>query len=93
MLFHITATHAPTNCSAHKPERQAAFGQVMQTAADHGVTLKGVFADAPGHTVYILAETDKALALAQLLDPVLEYGQYEIRPIADARELMASLEE
>ena len=92
MLFHITATHEPTNCSAHKPERQAAFAQVMQTAADQGVTLKGVYADAPGHTIYILAETDSALAMAKLLDPVLEYGHYQIRPVADARALMAALQ-
>lgn len=63
----------------------------MQTAEKHGVTLKRVFADAPGHTDYILAETESALAMARLLDPVLEYGHYEIRPITDARELMEAL--
>ena len=88
MLFHITHTHSATNCSAKQPERQAAFGQVMQTAAEYDVTIKGAYADGPGHTVYILAETDDALNLAQLLYPVLEYGHYDIRPIVGVRELM-----
>ena len=91
MLFHITHTHTATNCSANRPERQAAFGQVMQTAGDHGVTIVGTYTDAPGHTVYLIAETDDALAIAKLLRPVLEYGHYEIRPVVDTRALMAEL--
>ncbi|MFZ0545826.1 MAG: DUF3303 family protein [Candidatus Promineifilaceae bacterium] len=93
MLFHITGTHEPTNCSAHDPERQAAFQKVMQTAESYGITLKGVYTDAPAHTVYILAETNDALAISKLIDPVLAYNHYEIRPVVEAGTLMESLRE
>ncbi|MFW5942869.1 MAG: DUF3303 domain-containing protein [Chloroflexota bacterium] len=93
MLFHITHTHNAENCSAHKPERQKDFAGVMQNAGDFGVTLHGAYADAPGHAVYLIVEADDALALAGLLGPVLEYGQYEIRPVADAGQLLAELGE
>ena len=91
MLFHITHTHTAENCSAHRPERQDNFRSVMQGADEMGVTLHGVYVDAPGHAVYMIAEADDALALARLLDPVLEYGHYEVRPVAGARELMEAL--
>lgn len=93
MLFHITHTHRPENCSAHKPERQKDFANVMQNADEFGVKLHGSYADAPGHAVYLIAEADDAMALAGLLGPVLEYGQYEIRPVADLGQLMAAFGE
>lgn len=93
MLFHITHTHRAENCSAHKPQRQANFGKVMSGADDVGVTIHGAYADAPGHAVYIVAEAGDALDIARLLDPVLEYGHYEVRPVVDAGQLMAALGE
>ena len=91
MLFHITHTHRAENCSAHRPERQENFRNVMQNAAEMGVRLHGVYTDAPGHAVFLIAESDDALALARLLEPVLEYGHYDVRPVVGAQELREAL--
>lgn len=93
MLFHITATHDPTNCSAHKPERQAAYGKLAASAESFGIKPHGIYADAPGHALYMTIECDNAMALSNWLDPVLEYAHHDVRPVVDANQLLASLRE
>ena len=91
MLFHITQTYSPTNCSAHDPERQAAFRQTMATAADRGVQIKGAYVDGLGHSTFIVVEAESALALARVFYPVLEFGHYNVRPVVAAGEFMDAM--
>lgn len=91
MIFHVTATHRPQNCSAHRPERQKAFRELFSRAQGLGVKLHGNYVDAPGHAVYIVMEAEDAMAISRLLEPVLEFGHYEIRPVVDTVRLMNEL--
>jgi hypothetical protein len=92
MLFHATHRHTHETCSAHKPESQALFGKVLASADELGVKIIGSYVDAPGHAVYMIIEADTALQIAQFFDPILELGDTEIRPVADAMALLQQME-
>lgn len=93
MLFHATHRHTHETCSAHKPENMALFVKAIASADELGVKIIGAYTDAPGHAVYTIIEADTALQIAQFFDPILELGNTEIRPVADAMELMQHLQE
>lgn len=83
MLFHATHRHNHHSCVAHDPEGKAKFAQVFQGAEDAGVKLVGVYADPPGHTIYMILETDAAENLVKFFDPIVDMGDTEIRPVVD----------
>ena len=93
MLFHATHRHTHETCSAHKPESRALFGQALASADELGVKIIGSYVDAPGHAVYMIIEAETALQVAQLFDPILELGDMEIRPVADAMALLQQLQQ
>ena len=93
MLFHTTHRHTHQSCSAHKPENLKLFAKAIASAEDIAVKIIGSYTDAPGHTLYMIVEADSALQLAQFFDPILELGDTDIRPVADALALMQQLQE
>ncbi len=66
-------------------------GEFASRAQGLGVKLHGNYVDAPGHAVYIVMEAEDAMAISRLLEPVLEFGHYEIRPVVDTVRLMNEL--
>ncbi len=93
MLFHATHRHSHETCPAHQPENLARFAKTMRSANELGVNIIGSFADAPGHTVYMIIEADTALQIAQFFDPILELGDTEIKPVTDTMALLQRLQE
>ena len=92
MLFHATHRHSHETCPAHMPEKRALFTKVVASADDIGVKIIGSYADAPGHTVYMIIEADTALQIAQLFDPILDLGDTEIKPVADTIKLLDQMQ-
>ncbi len=89
MLFHITHIHTPKTCPYHDPEKaRATFGKMLSSAESLGVTLVGVWVDAPAHTMYIVAETDSSQKLEEMLGPAFEIGRAETRVVQDGRALI-----
>ncbi len=93
MLFHATHRHTHATCPAHMPEKRALFVKALNSAKEIGVKIIGSYADAPGHTVYLIIEADTALQIAQLFDPILELGDTEIKPVADSMKLLDQMKE
>lgn len=93
MLFHATHRHTHETCSAHNPENQKKFEETFGGAEKTGVKVHGYYVDAPGHAVYMILEADTALQISKFFDPILELGDTEIRPVADAMELLKQLRE
>ena len=82
MLFHITHVHSAESCPYHDTETVAkTYGKALLGFEEAGVTQHGAYVDAPAHTIY-------------LIDPIIDAGSAEIRPIRDAvataRERMSS---
>ena len=89
MLFHITHVHTPESCPYNNPEKtRATFGKMMSNAESLGVTLVGVWVDAPAHTVYIVAETDSSQKLEEMLGPGALLGHAETRVVQEGRALL-----
>ncbi len=89
MLFHITHVHTPEACPYHDPERAlATVGKMLGGAEPLGVTLVGVWVDAPAHTIYIVAETDSSQKLEEMLAPAFGIGHAETRVVQDGRALL-----
>jgi hypothetical protein len=89
MLFHITHVHAPETCPYHDPEKaRATFGKILGGAEKLGVKLVGAWVDAAAHTIYIVAETDSAQKLEELLAPGFEIGYAETSIVQDGREVL-----
>lgn len=89
MLFHITHVHTPEACPYHDPEKaRATIGKMLGSAESLGVTLVGVWVDAPAHTLYIVVETDSSQKLEELLGPGFEIAHAETRVVQDGRALL-----
>lgn len=89
MLFHITHIHTPETCPYHNTEKaRATFGKILGGAEQLGVTLVGVWVDAPAHAAYIVVETDSAQKIEGLLAPAFEMAHAETRVVQDGREII-----
>ena len=91
MLFHITHTHGYTTCMAHDEEGKTKFSQTIATAEESGVKVHGVYADPPGHQIFMVVETDTMEQLVKFLDPIIDFGDYDIRPVLNFSTAMANL--
>ena len=84
MLFHITHTHTWESCPVHDPEKvKNTFGKTISNIDKVGVKMVGLYTDPPGHTVYMIVESDTIEKLEILLDPIIDLGHIEIRPVSD----------
>ena len=89
MLFHITHVHTPESCPYNNPEKaRATFGKMLSSAESLGVTLVGVWVDAPAHTIYIVAEADSSQKLTEMLGPAFQIGRAETRVVQEGRALL-----
>ena len=91
MLFHITHTHGYETCMAHNQDSKAKFSQTIDNAKESGVKVYGVYADPPGHQIFMVVETDTMEQLVKFLDPVIDFGDYDIRPVLNFSTAIESL--
>lgn len=76
---------------AHDEEGKTKFSQTIATAEESGVKVHGVYADPPGHQIFMVVETDTMEQLVKFLDPILDFGDYDIRPVLNFSTAMANL--
>ena len=91
MLFHVTHTHGYTTCMAHDGIAKTNFSQTISNAEESGVKVHGVYADPPGHQIFMVVETDTMEQLVKFLDPIIDLGDYEVRPVLNFSTAIASL--
>ena len=67
------------------------FSQTISKAEESGVKVHGVYADPPGHQIFLVVETDTMEQLVKFLDPVIDLGEYDVRPVLNFSTAMANL--
>lgn len=94
MLFHITHQHTEETCPAHDADRMAeTFGKMMEAIKESGIDLRGFYANAPAHRVYMVIEADSVDVINKVLYPALKIGTAEIEPVSDAAATAKAFEE
>ena len=91
MLFHVTHTHGYETCMAHDETSKAKFMQTISNAEESGVKVLGLYADPPGHQIFMVIETETMEQLVKFIDPVIDFGDYDIRPVLSFEKAVASL--
>ena len=76
---------------AHDEEGKTKFSQTIATAEESGVKVHGVYADPPGHQIFMVVETDTMEQLVKFLDPIIDFGDYDIRPVLNFSTAMANI--
>jgi hypothetical protein len=71
----------------------ATFGKLMEAIEETGIGLKGFYANAPAHRVYMIVETDNIEVLNKVLYPALTIGTAEIEPVSDAAKTAKAFED
>ncbi len=89
MRFHITHTHEPRDCIAHKPDEIKRVVKGMMAGADAaGVKVVSMHVAIPAHTLYLIVDADSNEQLDAMMDTGLEWGRATITPVGD---LMAAV--
>ena len=92
MLFHITHRHSEDNCPFHDPEViSKTFGQVPAAMNEAGVTVRGSYAQAGAHTVYMIVESDSAEAITAGLAPIVDIGTAITEPVVESKAIVEEL--
>ncbi|MAU04900.1 MAG: DUF3303 domain-containing protein [Gammaproteobacteria bacterium] len=76
---------------AHDGKAKTNFSQTISNAEESGVKVHGVYADPPGHQIFMVVETDTMEQLVKFLDPIIDLGDYEVRPVLNFSTAIASL--
>jgi hypothetical protein len=76
---------------AHDGKAKTYFSQTISNAEESGVKVHGVYADPPGHQIFMVVETDTMEQLVKFLDPIIDLGDYEVRPVLNFSTAIASL--
>ncbi len=91
MLFHITHTHGYETCMAHNQENKTKFSQAISRAKELEIKVHGVYADPPGHQIFMVLEADTMEQLVKFLNPIIDFGDYDIRPVLNFSTAMETL--
>jgi hypothetical protein len=76
---------------AHDEEGKTKLSQTIVNAEESGVKVHGVYADPPGHQIFMVVETDTMEQLVKFLDPIIDFGDYDIRPVLNFSTAIANL--
>ncbi|MAM49315.1 MAG: DUF3303 domain-containing protein [Gammaproteobacteria bacterium] len=76
---------------AHDGKAKTNFSQTISNAEESGVKVHGIYADPPGHQIFMVVETDTMEQLVKFLDPIIDLGDYEVRPVLNFSTAIASL--
>jgi hypothetical protein len=91
MLFHVTHRHTEATCPYNNDEvREATFGRVVPAIGDAGVRLIGAWTDPASHQMFFVLEAERFEDLQQALEPIIDQGTADIRPV---REFAPAVEE
>ncbi len=94
MLFHVTHTHNWKTCMIHDPEKaKNTVGKVLANADNAGVKIVGAYVDPAAHTFYMIVETDEAENIQAFLDPIIDLGYADTRPVSDAFSVVKKVAE
>ncbi len=94
MLFHITHQHTEDTCPAHDADRmKSTFGALLAAIEETGVDVRGFYANAPAHRVYMIVEAESVEVINKLLYPVLTIGTAEVEPVVETAALTKAFEE
>ena len=91
MLFHATHRHSYQTCHAHDEERKAKVVEAVQASGEIGIKIHGIYIDPPGHVGYFVLEADTMEQGVQFLDPMLELGDTDIRPVMSMQAALDTL--
>ena len=91
MLFHIIHTHGYETCMAHNQDSKTKFSQTISKAKELDIKVHGVYADPPGHQIFMVLEADTMERLVKFLDPIIDFGDYDIRPVLNFSTAMETL--
>ena len=89
MLFHVTHTHGYETCMAHDEDAKVKFSETISKKSE--VKVHGVYADPPGHQIFMILEADTMEQLVKFLNPIIDFGDYNIRPILNFNTAIESL--
>ena len=78
MLFHIKQSHAPADCPYEKGGSKSLFDESAP-----GIKLHGYWLAFPGHTTFLVVETDDVASLQRFLRPGHKVCVAEITPVSD----------
>jgi len=76
---------------AHDEKNKTKFSQTISNAEKLGVKVHGVYADPPGHQIFMVVETNTMEQIVKFLDPVIDFGDYDIRPVLNFSTAITSL--
>ncbi len=92
MLFHITHRHSEASCPFHDPKVIGeTFGKVPDAMKEAGVTVRGSYAHAAAHTVYMVVEADSAEAITAGLAPIIDIGTAITEPVVESAAMIEEL--
>jgi len=75
----------------HDNERKTKFLETVSAGDLLNVKVHGVYADPPGHQIFMVLETDTMEQLVKFLNPIIDFGNYNIRPILNFETAVKSL--
>jgi len=76
---------------AHNEKNKTKFSQTISNADELGVKVHGVYADPPGHQIFMIVETNTMEKIVKFLDPIIDFGDYDIRPVLNFSTAVESL--
>ena len=79
MLFMITSKHDYSTCQANHPENHKHFSDTLSNLGDHGIKVHAMYSNRLQHTAFIVCEADSMEQLDAGFNPILDYGNYEVR--------------
>ncbi len=79
MLFHVKQSHAPADCPYGKGGSRSLFDRESTEVA-----IRGYWLDFPGHTIYLVVETDDIAKLQKFLAPGASSTTAVVTPVSDA---------
>jgi hypothetical protein len=92
MLFHISHRHSEANCPYDDPDViSETFAKVPGAMADAGVTVRGSYAHAGAHVVYMVVEADSAEAVQAGLAPIISIGTAVTEPVVESAAIVEEL--
>ena len=86
MLFHVTLTHDAAHCPGYHPELGPSLGEAYarkdEVAQQLGVKVHSILNAAPDHVIYVIAEGERPMAVAQFVSRLIPFEQADIRMTA-----------
>jgi hypothetical protein len=93
MLFVLVQTHSHENCPSHKPESLQGISNAYRQADEIGIRIIGAYTDTPGHTGFLIVDTDSVEKLQKFIDPMLDFWNSDVHPVIDTMAVMQRLQQ